>query len=138
MKAIAMCLLLAACSKSPGNCKPGGNGCACVANGCTAGLMCVANVCSGENNAGLAFDARARSCEVLLQENGGKVDHVDFGKGVNGRWLRQGDKVAAAFVADHDAPIGAVQVVYAGAFSITNSHCYGSRGEELTGATVHR
>jgi hypothetical protein len=139
MKPIAICLLLAACSKSPSSCKPGESGCACVQDGCNAGLICVANMCSGENTAGLGVDGHARSCEVLLQEGkGGKVDHLDFGNGVTGRWLRQGDKVAAAFLSDRDAPIGAVQVVYAGGFSITKSHCYGARGEELAGATVHR
>jgi hypothetical protein len=100
--------------------------------------LCVANVCTGENTAGLGVDGHARACEVLMQEGGGKIDHVDYGNGVTGRWLRQGDKVAAAFTADGDHTIGAVNVVYAGAFSVVNSHCYGSRGEELAGATVHR
>jgi hypothetical protein len=109
-----------------------------VAQGCNSGLICVGNTCTGENTAGLATDPRARGCEVLLADDSGKVDHLDFGDGVTGRWLRQGDKVAAAFISNRDQPIGAVQVDYAGSFSITNSHCYGSRGEELAGVTVHR
>jgi hypothetical protein len=131
-------LLLAGCSSSPNNCNPGEAGCACVQQSCNDGLVCVGNSCTGENIAGLAVDSQARGCEVLLAEDGGKVDHLNFGDGVTGRWLRQGDKVAAAFVSDRDQPIGAVQVAYAGSFSILNSHCYGSQGETLQGSTVHR
>jgi hypothetical protein len=138
---VGFVLMTAGCGKSPANCKPGEQGCACVAQGCNGGLVCNDGTCAAEQHAGLSVDGAARSCEVLLADNGGKVASVDFGDQVLGRWLRQGDKVAAAFAANHDAPIGggAVQVAFAGkAFSILNSHCYGARGEELQGATVHQ
>jgi hypothetical protein len=132
-------LFAAACNNSQGSCKPGESGCACAQHTCNTGLVCVGNTCTGENTVGLAVDSNARGCEVLLaDDSAGKVDHLDFGNGVTGRWLRQGDKVAAAFVSDRDQPIGSVQVAYAGSFSIANSHCYGSRGELLQGSTVHR
>jgi hypothetical protein len=136
--ALALVGLSAGCGSSSSNCKPGEVGCACVQQGCNGDLICVGNTCTGGNIVGLAVDSNARGCEVLLTEDSGKVDHLDFGDGVTGRWLRQGDKVAAAFVSDRDQPIGAVQVDYAGSFSIASSHCYGSQGELLQGSTVHR
>src|SRR5258706_15522930 len=142
MMGLVLTLILAVgCGTSASTCKPGEQGCACVAQACNSGLACVAGTCAPEQLAGLAVDGPARGCEVLLGESGGKVDRVDFGADVTGRWLRQGDKGAAAFVANRDMPIGssAVQVGYAGgSFAVVNSHCYGSRGEELPGATVHR
>jgi hypothetical protein len=89
----------------------------------------------------LGFDSRARACEVVLGERTGKIDRVAFGDGVTGRWLRQGDKVAAAFMAAGDHTIGAVQVGLSGpaaSFDVLASHCYGADGQELAGASVTR
>ena len=90
-----------------------------------------------EAKTNLAVDGKARGCEVLLHDGDAKIARVDFGDGVKGKWLRQGDKLSAAFVADGDHTIGAVQVVGT-SFDIMRSHCYGSDGVELAGATVRR
>jgi hypothetical protein len=82
----------------------------------------------------LGIDGTARACEVLLKDGAaGKIDRVDYGQGVKGKWLRQGDKVSAAFVADGDHTIGAVQVVGA-SFDILRSHCYGKDGMDIAAA----
>jgi hypothetical protein len=82
-----------------------------------------------------ASDSRARACEVLLR---GHAGGVTFDDSLNGRWLRQGEHVAAAFSARSDAPIGGVWVGGSGDFEIVRSHCYGSDGVELAGVTVRR
>jgi hypothetical protein len=95
----------------------------------------------GAPRAGLAVEGSARGCEVVLGETKGKIASVAFSDGVRGKWLRQGDKIAAAFIAREDTPMSGVEVVFGkegGAFEILTSHCYGSRGELLAGATVRR
>lgn len=139
----ALLWLVGCSSQSAKQCSPGEQGCACVADSCNGGLVCAGGSCTPEARAGLTVGSvEARSCEVLLADTTGKVDQVQFGDDITGRWLRQGDKVAAAFVANRDSPIGssAVQVTYAsgGTFSVVGSHCYGSHGEALPGATVHQ
>src|SRR2546430_449597 len=106
----------AACGSSSGTCKPGERGCACLQSTCGDGLICSSGSCAAESRANLSVDAAARSCEVLLHDTGGTVARVDFAKGVTGKWLRQGDKVSAAFLSDQDRAFGggAVQVAYAG------------------------
>src|SRR3954453_7104955 len=83
-------------------------------------------------NVGLgAGDPRARGCEVLLADGKSHIASVAFAGGVTGRWLRQGDKVAAAFVADRDVPLGAGALqISGGDFEVLRSHCYGPSGEE--------
>jgi hypothetical protein len=139
---MTLLLALGACSTSS-SCPPGAAGCACQAQMCNAGLSCLGGTCRAESHTNLAVDGKARACEVLLHETGGKIDGVAFDASATGRWLRQGDKVAAAFAAVKDAPIGAVAVAWAGpdaasAFEVVGSHCYGADGVELAGATVRR
>ena len=141
MGLVLVLILAAGCSSPAAMCKPGEKGCACVAQTCNGGLACIDGFCAPEQHAGLSVDGNVRGCEVLLADAKGKVASVDFGDSVTGRWLRQGDKVAAAFVANKDSAIGssAVQVAFAGGnFDVVNSHCYGARGEELSGSAVHR
>jgi len=106
----------------------------------TLALVCLLGACHGSKPdvvTNLAIDGTARGCEVLLKDgSAGKIARVDYGQGVTGKWLRQGDKVSAAFVADGDHTIGAVQVV-GPSFDVLRSHCYGKDGVEIA-ATVRR
>jgi hypothetical protein len=118
------------------------------ASGTTIAVLALALTlggCSGkpDQHTGLQVSSTsARGCEVLLTDGTTTIASVDFAAGVTGRWLRQGDKVAASFIADKDVAIGgsAVQVTSSanGSFSVVRSHCYGRHGEELSGVTVHR
>jgi hypothetical protein len=128
-----------------GTCRPKERGCACVQDACNDGLLCQAGTCQPQAVSGLSVSSGdARACEVLLGDGDVKIDHVEFGDHVTGRWLRQGDKVAVAFIANQDAPIGgnAMDVAYASGgsspFTVLASHCYGQKGEELPGVAVHR
>jgi hypothetical protein len=139
---LAATLLTSGCGKGANKCGPGERGCACVAQTCKGGLACTAGICTPEAMSPLGVsDSHARSCEVVLADGGGKIDEVNFGDTVIGRWLRQGDKVAAAFFAKQDSPIAGVQVAYTGtgtnSYTVVLSHCYGAKGELLPGATVH-
>src|SRR5688572_15046215 len=121
-------VMLTACGQS-NPCGPGERGCACVQQSCNTGLVCSAGSCVDESRAGLSVDGKARGCEVVLRDaEGGKLARVAFADDVQGKWLRQGDKIAAAFIAKDDRSIGggAVQVAYAAggdAFEILKSHC---------------
>jgi hypothetical protein len=146
LAALAVALFaLAGCHHSGNsNCAPGERGCACgPLQTCQSGSSCSGGMCVPEGSSGLGVsDSQARGCEVLLSDGGGRIDRVDFGDNVTGRWLRQGDKVAAAFVANKDAPInGGITVTYAGngngSFNVVRSHCYGAKGEALPNAMVH-
>jgi hypothetical protein len=117
MRTLALMMAVLGCTSSPSTCA----GSACVVTGLSAS------------------DAQARGCEVLLADGDGKIDHLGFGDGVTGKWLRQGDKVAAAFVSKGDSPPSGVEVASSsGSFTITRSHCYGKSGQELAGVTVGR
>jgi hypothetical protein len=135
----AIWLFVAGCGSS-NKCNPGEKGCACIQSTCNDGLICSSGSCAEESHANLSVEGNARSCEVLLHETNGTVGAVEFAKGVTGKWLRQGDKVAAAFLADQDHSIssGEVKVAYAGGFEILKSHCYGGDGVELPNASVKR
>src|SRR5258706_8066988 len=90
-------LLAAGCSSSSGKCSPGKSGCACVQGTCDTGAVCIDTKCKPESNVGLTVGSdKARACEVLLGESGGKISRVDFKPSVDGRWLRQGGNVSAA------------------------------------------
>jgi hypothetical protein len=136
---VVVIALVGGCGYSS-HCAPGEKGCACVAQSCNTGLVCNAGSCVDESRASLSVDGNARGCEVVLHETKGRLSRVVFGNEVNGKWLRQGDKLATAFIVNHDRSIGGgeVQVGYSGDFEIMKSHCYGVSGEELPGAQVRR
>jgi hypothetical protein len=136
---------IAGCGSPATKCEPGKLGCACALGSCQAGAVCEAGTCKPEARSGLSVDSSAaRACEVLLGDGTTRIDRVEFAADVTGKWLRQGDKVAAAFVANRDTALGGspLDVAYpAGSsmpFSVVASHCYGGKGEELSNVTVHR
>ena len=135
---------LVACGSSATHCQTGQRGCPCEQGSCQAGAVCQAGMCQPEARSGLSVDSpHARACEVLLGDGTTHIDRVEFGAEVTGRWLRQGDKVAAAFVANRDTSLSGspLDVAYAAigsaSFSVVASHCYGEKGEELPNVTVH-
>lgn len=133
------------CHKSS-QCVAGQSGCGCMAGMCESGLACMNNQCQGEERVDLTIsDKAARACEVLLLEKAGTIGSVGFASAVTGKWIRQGDKVSTAFVANGDSSIGAgaVHVGVAGAdpkavFEIVKTHCYDKQGAELASATVSK
>ena len=53
-------------------------------------------------------DARARACEVVLTEGKREVSAISFAAGVKGQWSRWAPRVAFAFTATADKPLGGV------------------------------
>ena len=87
-------------------------------------------------------DKNARSCEVLLLENGAEITGVTQDDTVKAAYVRHTPKVAVTFTALTDTSIGrgAIGIVSAGSTSATievsKATCFDAEGKILDGATV--
>jgi hypothetical protein len=88
-------------------------------------------------------DAAARSCEVVLQDPDRAVKRMAYGSGVDGRFLREGPRVAAAFFSRTDAALEKVdlriELVEGGTsanVTLEIGHCFDRAGAALSAAKV--
>lgn len=94
----------------------------------------------GEESAGLSVDSsQARACDVLLENaDGVQISGVDFGDGVQGTFIREGDRTALSFHSSADAaiPDGSIQVRATGgsvdALTVARVECADRRGGALS------
>ncbi len=135
--------LAAGCAGAPstpdgGACTAGTAGCACLPDDrCTGGLVCDTGLCRDADRRELVVrDGRARSCEVVLVENGTEVVGVDFGAGVRGTFIREAPRTAVTFLRDADAAFGAGAVTVRstdalGTVGLRRGRCFDRDGAEL-------
>ena len=50
------------------------------------------------------LDDKARSCEFILLDSGGRLERVEFGDAVRGEAVREGDRMGVALLHEDDAP----------------------------------
>jgi len=88
-------------------------------------------------------ESAARSCEAVLVDPDRAVKTMVFGSGVEGRFLREGARLSAAFLSRADAaPAVAdlgLELVPAGSsanLSVQLAHCFDRDGKLLANATV--
>lgn len=87
-------------------------------------------------------DAKARACEVVLTEGTRDVTGVTFGDGVKGQWSRWAPRVAIAFTATTDAPLGTAATLKLrvrapeASFPAQAVTCYDRAGAKLAKAEV--
>lgn len=88
-------------------------------------------------------DSAARSCEVVVSDPGHRLAEIVFGDSVDGRFRREGTRVAASFYTRSDAAIadGAVGIELSAGASLGDvevelSRCFDRAGGELAGAAV--
>ncbi len=87
-------------------------------------------------------DKNARSCEVLILENGAEVTGIKQDATLKGAYVRQQPNTAVTFTALADESIGegAIGIVTvgdeSGTVEVTKATCFDSKGAVLKGATV--
>ncbi len=88
-------------------------------------------------------DAAARSCEVVLQDPDRAVKRMAYGAGVEGRFLREGPRVAAAFFSKTDAALGNADLKLelgeggtSANVTVEIGHCFDRAGAALSAAKV--
>jgi hypothetical protein len=125
------------------NCTAGEVGCACDADGgCAEGAACSGGMCVGAATSGLSVSSDlARSCEILLEEKGGKVLGATYGEGLKGALRRQSPNVAIAISASSDAAfpasVASIQIEGdASSVSVKEARCFDAAGEEIGDAEV--
>ena len=124
-------------------CTAGEVGCACDADGgCAEGAACSGGMCVGAATSGLSVSSDlARSCEILLEEKGGKVLGATYGEGVKGALRRQSPNVAIAISASSDAafPASVASIQIEGdatTVGVKEARCFGAAGDEIGDAEV--
>lgn len=136
-----------ACSTKPTqSCGPGERGCPCTALGsCRSNLVCIDHACLEPHESFIRIhDARARSCEVLIRADAGRLVEVSFENQVRGAFAPRGPSMAVSFIAAADRPFSEqdVRVRYVPVGSgpsnldVSNARCFGGRGEELDGVAA--
>jgi hypothetical protein len=134
-------LFVSACAEPASTCEAGASGCACrPGSACDADLVCdpEAQLCGRARTRSLPrIDAAARSCEVLLEDEGARVVGARFDATVRGEQVRQAPRTALAFHALADAPIGGgavrVELVGDGELHVTRAQCFDREGRALEG-----
>lgn len=145
--ACAALLAIAAlgCDEPPPDdgCPPGTAGCACLeGNLCTGSLACDTGICRDVDRREVEVtDPSARSCELVLVEDGTEVLDVRFGEGVEGTSIHEAPRTAIAFYREGDAAFrsGAVTVTNTegtGRLTLTRARCFDRDGAELAGEPV--
>jgi hypothetical protein len=87
-------------------------------------------------------DARARACEVVLTEGLREVSAISFASGVRGQWSRWAPRVAFAFTATADKPLGTVATLTLrikgneAQFPTQAATCYDRAGAKLDNSKV--
>lgn len=84
-------------------------------------------------------DARARSCELVLQAASGGGDVVvTFADGVTGRALTEGDRTGVAFVAAAGAelPQAPASMTAPGELTLLSSRCFDDGGAPIEGTAI--
>ncbi len=134
----------AACDDAADVCAAGKEGCSCsAASTCDPGLVCDASSggCVRPRTLSLpAIDAAARSCELLLSDDGSRVVRPRAEGSVRVEHVREAPRTAIAFHATSDAPIGRdavrVEVLGDGDFRIVNAQCFDRDGEPIEGGGI--
>ncbi len=140
-------LLLSACPEeqkpktdSGPACSAGSENCACNAGSCNDGLSCQDNVCvTSAASSGLRVQsAEARACNFLLSPVA-KDTRVVFAETVQGKFLRQGDKLAVSFLSKDNQAFAAdalsVENAPAG-MQISRARCFDAQGAAISGEAV--
>ena len=130
-------------------CTPGSQGCECRAGSeCDGDLACEQGLCSGGATATLTISNPAvRGCEVLVVDNGSRVERASFGEGVVGSFVREAPKLALSFVSAGDSPVpsGAVTLAIHGAtggegssaqVEVRRANCVGADGQPIVDAQI--
>jgi len=133
-------------SPAGAECTPGAESCECR-NGteCDNGLACSGGVCVAATQSGVVVsDPNARGCEVLLVEQGSKIQAVDFGQSVRGTYVREAPKVSLSFISTTDVAITGISVSMLGgaggagatAPTVQSVSCVDRSAQPLADATV--
>ena len=118
---------------------PGASQSACtVAGDCSEGLTCDDGLCRAQHQARLSVaDPLARSCEVIVLEEGTEVFGAEMGDGVRGTHVREAPRTAIAFYRDADAPFPSTPVLVnhsgGGSLGLRRARCFDREGHPLTG-----
>lgn len=127
------------CGSSITPCEKGASACACAEGAvCDDGLACdeVSRTCLPPRIALLpAIDARARSCELLLEDTSAHIANVRFDDTLRGEQVREAPRTALAFHALSDIPIDAASVelelLGEGTFRIARAQCFDQDGQAI-------
>ena len=141
---VALSLLAACGHPDPTQCTDGAAGCACRADEtCDDGLSCdlTAHTCEATHGIELpAIDPAARSCELLIEDDGARVVGADFADSVAGETVRQAPRTAVTFYAagDHSIAHDAVHVQLSGTggMTISRARCFDRDGHALPGGGI--
>lgn len=142
---LGVALAVASCSgPADATCTPGDRGCPCAAgSACEEGLVCdtTLGVCASARVVELPpIDPGARSCELLLEDDGAAVVRASFGTTVRGETIRQAPRTGVTFFSLRDAPIeGAaihVELVGDGSMKVTRARCFDRLGHALPGGGI--
>jgi hypothetical protein len=84
------------------------------------------------------LDGAARSCELVLRDPDGALDDLALGASLRGQRLREGDRLAVAFVTRADAPVadGELRLVPRGESALTNVQLLSGRCFDRDGAAL--
>ncbi|MBN1962714.1 MAG: hypothetical protein JW841_17420 [Deltaproteobacteria bacterium] len=138
---------LASCSSKGKQCPEGTLNCPCKKNNiCDLQLVCIANKCSA-NTAGLKItDANARACELVVHDQAGLINSVQFSDSILGSYLRRGANLAISFTARTDTALqpSDVAITYVSRAStqqtaaptIITSHCFDRLGKTLPNVSL--
>jgi hypothetical protein len=99
------------------------------------------NLCESSRTISLpAIDSAARSCELLLEDDGASVVGADFAPSVRGETVRQSPRTAVAFYGTADEPIRSsavrIKVVGSGGMTIARARCFDREGQPLPGGGI--
>ncbi len=118
-------------------CPVGTEGCPCDSGSCTGSLACENGTCVASTPHGFVVsDASARACEMLLTGVSKNLS-VSFDSTLQGKAVRDGDRMAVTFHAQGDATIAAGAItVQGGTPTIASSRCFDADGAAISGASV--
>jgi hypothetical protein len=139
-----LALALAGCGgpapEPDGGCAAGTAGCACLEGDlCNGSLLCDTGICRDVDRRTVEIaDANARSCEVVLVEDGTEVLGVEFAEGVVGTSVHEAPRTAVTFYRQDDTPFaaGAVTVLTSegmGGLTLSRARCFDRDGAALSG-----
>lgn len=137
-------LLLAGCDgPAPGpdgGCTAGNAGCACLGGEpCNGSLVCDTGICRDVERRTIdVVDPSARSCELVLIEDGTEVLGIELGEGVVGTSVHEAPRTAITFIRSDDTPFasGAVTVLSTeglGRLTPRRARCFDRDGAAISG-----
>jgi hypothetical protein len=142
--AALLALALAACDgpapPPDAGCTPGNAGCACLEGElCNGGLACDTGICRSVDRRTIdVVDESARSCELVLVEDGTEVLGIEAGENVVGTSIHEAPRTAITFYRSDDTAFapGAITVLTTdglGRLTPRRARCFDRDGAELTG-----